>query len=37
LLVFVDSAGVLRAVETLHAGQSIDGAFARWIEVFANR
>lgn len=37
LLLFVDSAGVLRAVESLHGGRSIDPSLARWIQVFANR
>ena len=36
-LLFVDSAGVLRAAEGLHAGKAIEGALERWIDVFRNR
>ncbi len=36
-LLFIDSAGVLRAAESLHSGKKIDGNLARWVEVFRNR
>ncbi|MBM3991801.1 MAG: hypothetical protein FJ298_12430 [Planctomycetes bacterium] len=36
-LLFIDSAGVLRADESLHAGKKIDGSLGRWVEVFRNR
>lgn len=36
-LLFVDSAGVLRVADSLHAGKRLDGALARWVEVFRNR
>ncbi|MBM3988330.1 MAG: hypothetical protein FJ294_10305 [Planctomycetes bacterium] len=36
-LLFIDSAGVLRAAESLHPGKKIDGSLGRWVEVFRNR
>ena len=36
-LLFIDSAGVLRAAESLHTGKKIDGSLGRWVEVFRNR
>ncbi len=36
-LLVIDSAGVLRAAESLHSGKKIDGNLARWVEVFRNR
>lgn len=36
-LLFIDSAGVLRAAESLHSGKKIDGSLGRWVEVFRNR
>jgi hypothetical protein len=36
-LLFVDSAGVLRAAETFYANKAMDAAFLQWIEVFRNR
>ncbi|MFM7297299.1 MAG: hypothetical protein ACKO4Q_08775, partial [Planctomycetota bacterium] len=36
-LLFIDSAGVLRAAESLHSGKKIDGGLGRWVEVFRNR
>ena len=36
-LLFIDSAGVLRAAESLHSGKKIEGSLGRWVEVFRNR
>ncbi|MCC7012148.1 MAG: hypothetical protein IT454_06290 [Planctomycetes bacterium] len=36
-LLFVDSAGVLRAAEALHSSKRLEGALERWVEVFRNR
>ena len=36
-LLFVDSAGVLRAAESMHSGKKLQGSFLRWLDVFRNR